>query len=166
MEGEEGGLNGAVVEAAKAHFTVGFLFPDTEDLDVLLIEKKRPAWQEGKLNGLGGRVEPGETPAEAMRREAIEEAGIDPEWSEYACVEYREHVLHFFAARDTTAYNDARAQTDELLMRFPMEAWRSPRLIPNLRWLILMAHHHVFYEKVILAHILIAGSGGAIARKL
>ena len=35
--------------------TVGFIF--SHDLDkVLLISKKRPAWQKGRLNGVGGHL--------------------------------------------------------------------------------------------------------------
>lgn len=41
-----------------------------------MVKKARPAWQAGKLNGLGGRVEEGETPVDAMVREFREESGI------------------------------------------------------------------------------------------
>lgn len=44
---------------------------------VVLIEKKRPAWQKGFLNGLGGEIEGNETPQQAMTREFIEETGIN-----------------------------------------------------------------------------------------
>jgi 8-oxo-dGTP pyrophosphatase MutT (NUDIX family) len=44
---------------------------------VLLIRKERPAWQRGRMNGLGGKVESGETDAQAMRREFLEECGLD-----------------------------------------------------------------------------------------
>ena len=39
---------------------LGFLFDDKGN--VALIRKHSPAWQAGRLNGLGGRVEHGETP--------------------------------------------------------------------------------------------------------
>ena len=42
---------------------------------VLLIEKKRPAWHAGQLNGIGGSIEPGETPLQAVVREFKEETG-------------------------------------------------------------------------------------------
>ena len=38
------------------------------DTDVLLIEKQDPAWQKGFLNAVGGKIEPGEQPLEAMTR--------------------------------------------------------------------------------------------------
>lgn len=46
---------------------------------VLLIQKNRPAFQVGKWNGIGGKVEPGESPIDAMVREFREECGIETE---------------------------------------------------------------------------------------
>lgn len=43
---------------------------------VALIRKAKPAWQAGRLNGIGGKVEPGEDPQLAMAREFEEEAGV------------------------------------------------------------------------------------------
>lgn len=42
----------------------------------LLIEKAKPAWQKGKFNLPGGKIEEGETPIEAAIRELWEESGI------------------------------------------------------------------------------------------
>lgn len=52
---------------------VGFVFRGKE---VVLILKNRPDWQAGRLNGVGGRVEAGESPKEAMVREFKEETGL------------------------------------------------------------------------------------------
>lgn len=43
---------------------------------MVMIKKERPAWQAGLLNGVGGKIEPGETPFEAMVREFQEETGV------------------------------------------------------------------------------------------
>ena len=57
-------------------YVLGFLF-DADGQHVALIIKARPAWQRGKLNGIGGKILPGETPLRAMTREFAEETGCD-----------------------------------------------------------------------------------------
>lgn len=56
-------------------YVVGFIF-SLDRQSVLLIRKNRPQWQLGKLNGIGGEIEKGETPHAAMTRECAEECGI------------------------------------------------------------------------------------------
>jgi len=54
-------------------YVLGFcLTPD----GVVLIQKSKPDWQRGKWNGIGGSIEEGETPMDAMLREFREEAHI------------------------------------------------------------------------------------------
>jgi 8-oxo-dGTP diphosphatase len=121
-------------------YVCGFLFSRDRGR-VLLIRKRRPAWQAGKLNGLGGKIEPGETALDAMRREFREEAGVDlAEW---------QHVLSLSGADDAgsgrgwaghffRAFGDvdaARAITDEQLETHST-ALLPHDTIPNLRWII------------------------------
>jgi 8-oxo-dGTP diphosphatase len=145
-------------------FVVGLLFSEDGDW-LVLVTKNRPAWQKGLRNGIGGKVEPGETPAAAMRRECIEEIGVDPDWSHFTCLEYPGALLHFFAARDHVAYMDACAQTDEDIIRVALNMLdiSSLRLIPNLKWLIPMGRHSLFNEKILLSHIVIAGNASAVS---
>lgn len=63
----------------KERATLLFVIKDGQ---ILLIRKKRGLGA-GKINGPGGRLEPGETPEEAAVRETIEELRItplSPEW--------------------------------------------------------------------------------------
>ena len=56
--------------------TVGIVF-DAKLEQVLLVHKQKPDWQIGKLNGMGGKVEEGESVVECMSRECLEETCIE-----------------------------------------------------------------------------------------
>jgi mutator protein MutT len=56
------------------HVTILFLQREGE----LLLAMKKRGFGEGKWNGVGGKVEPGETPEQAAIRECQEEAGVTP----------------------------------------------------------------------------------------
>lgn len=60
-------------------FVVGFAFTKDKKA-VLLIKKNRPEWQKGLLNGVGGKVDLGETHKQAMIREGFEETGLYLKW--------------------------------------------------------------------------------------
>jgi len=125
-------------------YVCGFLFsPDRSR--VLLIRKNRPAWQRDRLNGVGGKVEAGESLPQAMRREFREEAGMDlPEahWRHVVTLRGQDDggsgadwEGHFFRAFGDV--ERAVAMTDErleihLVQALPREA------IPNLHWMIPM----------------------------
>jgi len=123
-------------------YVCSFLF-SLDRRRVLLIRKNRPAWQAGKLNGVGGKIEPGETPREAARREFREETGMDLPESAFA------HIMtlggaddfgsgvpwdgHFYRAFGPI--DDAQSLTDEPLEIHPTNPL-PPDTIPNLHWII------------------------------
>lgn len=121
-------------------YVAGFLFhyDNYRDL-VALVEKKRPDWQKGKLNGVGGHVETGEVPLQAVRREFAEETGkLVLDWREFCILENptQNGVVHFFRARSKEY--ELGSTTDEKVEWFPIE--RLPgNCMPNLYWLIPMA---------------------------
>lgn len=125
-------------------YVCGFMF-DESRCCVLLIHKLRPDWQAGKLNGVGGRVEEGETEAEAMRREFKEETGIDHSRWQLFCVlkDARGWPVYFFFALGKITL--AKTTTDEIPRYLPVERVQTrDDVIPNLRWLIPMAHSMQF----------------------
>lgn len=67
---------------AVSRYALGFMF-SSDRSRVALIRKLTPAWQAGLLNGIGGKIEPGESPAQAMAREFAEEAGPATDASEW-----------------------------------------------------------------------------------
>lgn len=57
-------------------YVLGFMFTGDRK-KVALIRKYNPPPQRGFLNGIGGKIEPGEVPIHAMVREFREETGVD-----------------------------------------------------------------------------------------
>lgn len=78
---------------------VGIVF-GLELQDVLLIKKDRPERQAGLYNYPGGKLEAGEHPTHAMRREFREETGLDiPIWFPVTrwLLETEDYTIFFFA---------------------------------------------------------------------
>jgi 8-oxo-dGTP pyrophosphatase MutT (NUDIX family) len=91
-------------------YVLGFLFSPNKK-KVVLIEKKRPAWQAGLYNGVGGHVEARDpTPSHAMYREFYEETGFrfKPErWNLLKVMEF-DNGAHELAARVHIFYGVSR----------------------------------------------------------
>jgi len=123
-------------------FVLGFAFAGEK---VVLIQKTKPEWQKDKLNGLGGKIEVGEHPVQAMVREFEEECGIHthPEqWTQYAEMHSGQHLIHVFKAEiNPTVSPHAFKQTDEgwVSLYYWPSASRLSYALPNLAWLIPLA---------------------------
>jgi 8-oxo-dGTP diphosphatase len=118
-------------------YVVGFYYV-THPNTVLLIRKKRPDWQKGLLNGVGGHVENDESDVAAMRREFEEEAGIDViGWRAFLEIKREPgfHITFFYFKGDRDEMNHIHARTDEKLEWHAMT--RLPDdIVPNLAWII------------------------------
>jgi 8-oxo-dGTP diphosphatase len=119
-------------------YVVGFMFTPGKD-QVVLIKKARPQWQEGLLNGVGGKVEPGETPSDAMRREFREETSIDLTfWNDFGCIFGPEYLVHLFRGASAHAYN-VRTMTDETVGLYSVSDLRRLPTVSNVPALVLLA---------------------------
>jgi len=122
-------------------YVAGFMFNPSMD-HLALVRKKRPPWQEGRLNAIGGEIAEGEEPLEAMVREFQEETGVfHTEW-EPTVILHKENVfeVHFFRAFSKRVY-EVRTIEDEAIELHPLthlNAGPSFRTIPNLSWLVPM----------------------------
>lgn len=121
-------------------YVLGFAF-NTARTQVALIEKNRPAWQAGKLNGIGGHVEPNEENIEAMVREFQEETGTpwtwNEDWQHFATMQGLDWVVYCFFTTEVD-FTLLRTMTDEKVWTIRVDQL-PPNTLMNLRWLIPLA---------------------------
>lgn len=116
-------------------FVLGFMFNPSRDL-VLLIEKDRPAWQAGKLNGVGGKLEDGEDPMVAMVREFREETGIEtsPEaWGLRLFIEDLRTNAEIYTFTTVGKIEDAKQMESEKPVIVEVDNLPE-NVVPNLKW--------------------------------
>lgn len=125
-------------------YVVGFLI-DT-NWNVVLIRKNRPTWQKNKLNGPGGKIEDGETPEQAMKREFTEEAGIifdgwklvtkmtdeSDQTNKYELYVYKGFV-------EDVREIAVKSMTEELIEIHNIKQLFDEQILPSAMWLITMS---------------------------
>lgn len=151
-------------------YVCGFYF-DHKVQRVVLIWKNKPAWQKGKLNGVGGKIENRELPIAAMRREFCEETGIlHEEWHNLITLEGEDWRVHFFyTVGKDNEFEYAETRETEEVAKIDIESLDDYPHISNLRWLIPMAvykHTHPKERMVIANEALSAGEGGDEANEI
>lgn len=109
---------------------------------VVLIRKIKPEWQAGLLNGVGGKIEPGEDPLPAMAREFLEETGTETTWgmwSHIATGENEHAIVHFFHV-DSPLLVDVKTVEAEEVVVVPVDDVRVGRgVISNVPWILHLA---------------------------
>jgi 8-oxo-dGTP diphosphatase len=126
-------------------YVVGFAFSQDTD-HVLLVRKLRPKWQQGSLNGVGGKIENGEAPMEAMHRECMEETGLCLEWQHRGVMSGTNGDGKPFECHIFYAYSDAiwdfEQIEDEPLGIYGAAGLGDEKVISNLRFLIPFGQHN------------------------
>jgi len=116
-------------------YVLGFIFNETLDR-VILIRKNKPEWMKGKLNGIGGKREPGETTLAAMERECLEETGLHiTDWRHLGLL-YQEDVwgVHVFVAIADVGLSETKE--DEVVEVYDVYDVYYMDTVSNLTWLI------------------------------
>lgn len=116
-------------------YVAGFLFSEDET-QVAMVLKQKPQWQAGLYNGIGGKVELGEDAPTAMRREFIEETGVEVDWQFFTNLMGPDWSVAFFYAKSDSVFDVRTMEAEEIHV---LEVRNLPdNIIPNCRWLIPM----------------------------
>lgn len=125
-------------------YSLGFVF-DGLLKNVVLISKTKPAWQKGLLNGVGGKLEPGEHERACMVREFKEETGVDVprhRWVNLGKMGIPGGAVYLYYAVDQFAYDNAKSTTEEEIVHVHVDKLSNFVHVDNLSWLIPAAIDH------------------------
>lgn len=124
----------------KVRATLGFVF--SQDFEqVLLVRKRHPEWQAGRINGLGGKCLAKESGPECIAREVKEESGLriaPPDWRMVTEIVWELWRVEVFSAVYLGELKDAQTLTDEEVEWFVVKELPT-QVMSNLRWLIPLA---------------------------
>lgn len=135
------------------NYCLGFAFNYFHN-EVLLIKKNKPNWQKGKYNGVGGKLEEGETALEAMVREFEEESGVPThmdQWKEVCMMlsdETKDHpdsdewrVTVFAVELTNEQWGAQHSCTAEIICPFQPDKlyYYEETFIDNIIWLVPMS---------------------------
>ncbi len=140
MKGQTEKRRYGIMQVAESNKSVvGFAFSENAD-SVLLVRKLRPEWQKGFLNGIGGKIEIGETHFDAINRECIEETGLSIDWIYRGIMkginnDGKSFVCHIFYAYSQDIFEYEQREDETLKIYNPIEL-DSEQIIMNLNFLI------------------------------
>lgn len=135
----------------RKDYVIGFMFSE-DGGQVVLIEKEKPDWQKGKLNAPGGKIEPEETPVEAMVREFKEETGYQTttsDWAHFARMEGNndggegQFFVECFAITGDVQQVSTQEEEKIWVMSTSDITRLGHKMIENLPWLMHMAIDHL-----------------------
>jgi 8-oxo-dGTP diphosphatase len=121
------------------NYVCGFMF-SFDNERVALIRKEKPDWQKGRLNAVGGKIEEGEVPIDAICREFLEETGYETtegQWRMFCGLKYKGGLIYFYMTHGNLD-NLRTMEGEEIVIRRVADI---PILetIPNLNWLVPLA---------------------------
>ncbi|VDB92476.1 unnamed protein product [Peniophora sp. CBMAI 1063] len=143
---------------SRKWYTNALVF-DPSGSKVLLGLKKR-GMGTGLYNGFGGKVEPGETPAEAARRELKEEAGIDAPLQHCGSLtfvtedEARVYQIELYRASE---YTGEIAESDEMIPQWFSTGAASAGIVAGDEGLPAIPYEQMYQEAKIWVPLILAG---------
>lgn len=111
-------------------------------LEVLFIKKQKPEWQKNRLNLPGGKIEPGETPKQAARRELREESALESTFEDIIG-ELEGPDWKVYVVRCCSVCGLPESLTDEPLVWLPFDGFNHHNVIENLNIIVPLCHSNI-----------------------
>jgi 8-oxo-dGTP diphosphatase len=137
----------------KKEYVLGFATSEGEKSygEVVFIKKTKPEWQAGLKNGVGGKIEEGETSIQAMVREFEEETSVKTEssqWKSYCTLENSQFIIYVFMGLISDEQMDAvKTTTDEEVSKhtYYYVMGHIEEFIDNIPWIL-----HMIFDNALL----------------
>jgi len=123
----------------RMQYVVGLCFDPTYNMVAMVLKRSGPPCVIGNWNGVGGKIDPGETPAQAMVREFREETGveiIEDDWHQYATLNAINYDIHFFWAASSSMFQCRTMEKEPIKVWFVPDLMGESNVMPNMRWMI------------------------------
>jgi 8-oxo-dGTP diphosphatase len=125
------------------NYVLGFLFNESMD-SIVLIKKTKPDWQNGKLNGIGGKIEPHEpNPIDAMVREFEEETSVktkNDDWKRFVVMTGINWQVFCYFTKNENYFNNVKTTTEEEIVKISVsDVTVLNNVLKNLKWMIYLA---------------------------
>lgn len=130
---------------------LGYIFDKTTGKLILII-KNRPSYLAGKLNGIGGKIEPNETPVAAFIREVKEECNVDlteDDVKDVGCFTKMDfdgedsYIIYVYRAVIDFSKQDIKTMTDEEIGIYDQATIEE---YPNKQIARMDEHARIFYQ--------------------
>ena len=123
----------------RLQMVVGLAFDPTRNMVVMVHKQTGPQCVIGNWNGVGGKIDPGETPIQAMRREFREETGVDLSedyWTQFAMLIAEHYDLFFFWAESDSVFSCRTMEKEPIKLWLARDLMQEANLMGNMRWMV------------------------------
>lgn len=132
-----------MISTLQTPYVLALLYNGDTRACVFVQKLHGPLHMRGKFNGPGGKVEKGESPLQAVKREVYEEVGLNLPEDRYDHIitshgndEISPWRMHIFRAFLRASEFHPMALTDEGMYVFSLDDLPYPQLVPNLAWMV------------------------------
>lgn len=123
----------------RLQMVVGLCFDLSRQFVAMVHKRSGPPCVIGNWNGVGGKIDPGETAVQAMAREFKEETGVAvpvAEWNQFATLIADDYDLHFFWAATGDVFQCRTVEKEPIKVWDAAEIIGERNLMHNMRWMI------------------------------